>query len=189
MKSKLLIIISILGIIFCIFFAVHVWALSSIGQKYEDNQNISMNLQSDMIKSEQLANFQKSLKKSSEEKNALLALFIKNDDIPNFIQSLETIMKNLKIVGTTKSVAERAVPELTSSGKDELLISFEAEGSYSNLMQFVDILENLPYKSYISTATLIKEDSGAIAKPLKTIPWKLDLTLNIVKINNVQPPK
>ena len=187
MKSKLLIVSLLLGIILCVFFALHIWELSSIAQKYDDNQNISMNLQNDTIKSQQLANFQKSLKKSSEEKDALLALFIKNDDIPNFIQSLETIMKNLKITGTTKSVSERVVPELTSSGKNELLISFEAEAPYSNLMQFVDILENLPYKSYISTATITKEDSGQVlgvtTKPSKSSLWKLDVTLNIVKIN------
>lgn len=192
MKQKFLIISSIFGILICSFFAIHVWALSSIGQKYDNTQDLSNNLQTDMFKNQQLTNLKRSLKKAGEQKDALLALFIKDDDIPNFIQSLETIMKNLKISGTTKSVSERVVPELKSFGKNELVISFEAEAPYSNLMQFVSILENLPYKSYISLVTLTKEDSvqtSGTIKSSKSNLWKLNLTLNIVKIKTVSNSK
>ncbi len=193
MRSKLLIIFSVLGIIVCVFFAIHVWALSTIGQKFDDIQNLSNNVQSDIIKNQQLNNLKRNLKNASEQKAALLAVFIKDDDIPNFIQSLEVIMKNFKVSGTTKSVSEKNVPTLNSAGKDELLISFEAEAPYQNLMQFISILESLPYKSYISSVTLVKENSGLTSatdiKSSKTNLWKLDLTLNIVKIKIAKPTK
>lgn len=191
MKTKFFIISLVVGVIICILAVVHLFAISQIGKNYDDTQNISDSLQNDMIKNQQLSNLKKSFKNAGEENVALMAIFIKNDDIPSFIQSLETIMKNLKIVGSTKSVSERTLPELTPSGKNELLVSFEAEAPYSNLMQFVSILESLPYKSYISSATIIKEASGqvagATAKPPKTNLWKLNLTLNIVKIVSTQP--
>ena len=73
MKSKFLIISLVIGIIICIFFAVHVWAISTIGQKYDDAQNLSNNVQSDLIKNQQLTNLKKSLKNVTEDNIALSA--------------------------------------------------------------------------------------------------------------------
>ena len=189
MKTKLLITSSIIGIIVCFLFGLHVWAISQIGQNYDSNQNNFGNVQNDLIKNQQLNNLKRSLKNAGQEKDALLALFINNDDIPNFIQSIETVMQNLKINGTTKSVSERSLPELTAASKDELVVSFEAEATYPKLMQLVEILENLPYKSYLSQVNLTKEDlsqtSSTNVKSTVTGLWKLSLTLNVVK--NVVP--
>ncbi|MFA6463956.1 MAG: hypothetical protein WCV55_03035 [Candidatus Paceibacterota bacterium] len=193
MKKKLIIISSIVGTMALVFFAVHIWVISKIEQKYSDTQNLSGNLQMDIIKNQQLSNLRRKIKNFSEQNKELLALFIKDDDIPNSIQSLETIMRNLKITGNTKSVSEINVPELKSALKNELLITFEAEAPYSNLMQFISILENLPYRSYISSVSIVKETPvqslGQTTKSAKNDLWKLNLTLNIVKTMASQTTK
>ncbi|MEI8338096.1 MAG: hypothetical protein WCF92_03045 [bacterium] len=193
MKIRLIIISSIVGTIALIFMLGHIWMISTIEKRYTDTQNLAGNLQLDAMKTQQLSNLKKDIKNFNDKNMALLDLFIKEDDIPNFIESLETIMKNQKVIGVTKSISEASVPELTSASKDQLVISFEAEAPYPNLMQFVSILENLPYKSYISSATLTKETSaqnlGKDLKSTKVNLWKLNLTLNVVKIKTISPAK
>ncbi len=193
MKTKLIIISSIAGITIFVFFIAHIWAVYTIEEKYNNTQDLSGNLQIDAIKNQQLSSLKKKIKNFSEQSKALVSLFIKDDDIPDSIQSLETIMKNLKITGTTKSVSERDVPELKSASKNELVIAFEAEAPYSNLMQYISILENLPYKSYISSASIVKESStqtiDQTSKNIRKDLWKLNLTLNIVKIKTIKASK
>ena len=193
MKRKLIIISSIVGIGILIFLGINVWAIYTIGEKYNSTQDLSGNLQMDTIKNKHLSSLQKKIKNFSDQNKELMTLFIKDDDIPNSIQSLEVIMKNLKIAGITKSVSERDVPELKLASKNELVITFEAEAPYSNLMQYISILENLPYKSYISSASIVKETSvqsiDQIPKNIRKDLWKLNLTLNIVKNKTIKSSK
>ena len=89
-----------------------------------------------------------------KEREAIEAVFLKEDDLIRLIKGLESIGESsgvsLKIsaISADKSAASKPV------------ISFSAQGTFEQLFQYLYFLENLPYLITINKVSFQKEEDG-----------------------------
>lgn len=182
MKKKITILIFLI-ITFCILVGLYVWLVLKIQNTLASVEGFYSDIALSQTKDTSLQNLNRNSRTIIKEDAEIQSLFVQDQSAPDFIQSIETMMQDLKIDGAIKSVSNEQEPELTPLSKDELEVSIEADSSYSNLLNFVSLLENLPYKSYVTSVSLQKntetdQKTGAVIIT-KNAPWILDVTLNV----------
>ncbi len=162
---------------------LYVWLVLKIQNTLASVEGFYSDIALSQTKDTSLQNLNRNSRTIIKEDAEIQSLFVQDQSAPDFIQSIETMMQDLKIDGAIKSVSNEQEPELTPLSKDELEVSIEADSSYSNLLNFVSLLENLPYKSYVTSVSLQKntetdQKTGAVIIT-KNAPWILDVTLNV----------
>lgn len=109
--------------------------------------------------------------KDSEDARAELAkLFLQDkNDVIAFLQTIEDLAPTLGLELSTKSIS---TPK-AEAGREIIKITFAYKGDKSSVVDFTQIIENIPYYSYISSLRL-REISGQ--------EWEGTMDLTIEKI-------
>lgn len=85
------------------------------------------------------------------ERGELLSYVLVKDDVPTFITKLEGYASEQGVLVETSNLRER-----DGEVFNELLLTLEMSGSKKALVQFYQILESLPYHSYVSSLSLTR---------------------------------
>jgi len=111
----------------------------------------------------------------------LRTLFIPEESIADFIQVIESLMKERSLVGSVDAVSVSESPELAKVGKQYLQMTLSASGGFNDVMKFEGLLEKLPYKVTIDSVTLnyVAKEKGEVSKGG---PWRLVVMQKVVVI-------
>lgn len=154
MSQKHIIPISVLGLL--VLTALALWIF--IGAKSHSFKAEAMAIETDLAtKTTQdayLGSVRNALRGSKAELAAIEGRFIGKDDIPEFINMLESRASSTGVLADFGSIS--VVP--TESGSGMLKIHMTGSGSWSEVTSFIARLESLPYASKIESATFSNLD-------------------------------
>jgi len=107
--------------------------------------------------------------------------FVESDDVVGFINLLEQKAKGQGTsIETTDVSIEEALGDLLYG--EVLKISLTVKGSWNNVMQYLNLVESLPYDIWITNTNLaLKRNTDSENDNL--YHWEADLTLLVLKHN------
>lgn len=149
MSQKHLITISVLSLLALGSLALWVF----IGVKAHSLKDEAVSIESDMAtktsESAYLNSVRNVLKSSKSDLAAINSRFIDKDGVPSFIDLLERKAKTAGVQADFGSI----VITPADAGGGTLKLSMTGSGTWSNIIQFISVLESLPYASRIETAS------------------------------------
>jgi len=94
-----------------------------------------------------------------KDQSLLDSLFVPNDKVADFIQSIESLADTS---GVTHTISLDIQPDssLSSYNKELLQFHMTTSGTWKNSIRFISLLENTPYKLYIGSVELSQDTGG-----------------------------
>lgn len=115
------------------------------------------------------------LKNTLENFQMLDALFVKHDEVADFLQEVENLAKStglsVKIIGVSKKDISKV-----SSNKEYLLVTASTRGDFQNTIKFMRLLELLPRKIGLDKVIL----KGAEGEKGESI-WDFQMSFYLIK--------
>ena len=147
------------------------FAFRFISNKNLQAVELSKNIQEKINQEENLTKFKKVIQETNE-KNALLKSYIVDQDrIDQLVTYLEAKGDSVGVPIQIKNV------DVSTINPNTISLSFDGEGAFSNVMNLVWIMENLPYSVNINSISLSSDASGK---------WKLNMKLDVTSNQTIQ---
>jgi len=129
-------------------------------------------------KDEQLAVVRAALRESSATLGELETIFIPEDSVSSFIDSLETLATR---EGVTINLGSLSIdPVAGSTVAKQLRVRASTAGSWRNVLSFTSALESLPQAVVVQTAAFNKELDADPSHPSSTTRWNAVLDISIL---------
>lgn len=116
-----------------------------------------------------------------EEINKIDSYFVEADDVVGFINLLEQRAKDQNVSVETTNVSIEEPPEDLLYG-EILEVSVLVTGSWNSVMQYIHLIENLPYDIWI-TSTNLSLERDTDTEEEEVFHWEADVTLRVLKHN------
>ena len=112
---------------------------------------------------------------TAPERSELQGYILDRDAVPAFITELETMAAEQGVALETSNLQERAGEQY-----DELVVSIEISGSRNALLRVYELIESLPYHSYVSKTSMVRDSNRVTG----ATTWQsgVELTLSIHKL-------
>lgn len=137
------------GVLFVLFGGVYAAAFYFVKKEVGQSSLIlEQSAQADMRRAN-LQTFKKTLEESADKRAELNALFLTPEDVIDFIGNIEGW-------GTTIGV-KTTLSGLKEEGGERLSFSVQAEGTFEKVMNFIELLENIPYDAHIDNVNLVNQ--------------------------------
>ena len=120
------------------------------------------------------------VKDTEGERQQLSSLLLANGSEVDFIEKIESLAKKSNLTENTSNVSQVAG---SVAGTKILQLSIGISGSWSDVMYFLNQLENLPYEIHIPSVSL-SEQGGSASSNSKLKPsniWSGGLSLNVIE--------
>ena len=115
------------------------------------------------------------LKNTLENFQMLDALFVKHEEVADFLQEVEILAKStglsIKIIGVSKKDIAGI-----SSNKEYLLVTASTQGDFKNTMKFMRLLELLPRKIGFDKV-ILKSEKGEKGESV----WEFQMSFYLIK--------
>lgn len=133
-----------------------------------------------------LQEIEMNLRKTISYGDRISILFLKQESIVEFIQTVEGLMSSVGVQGSVDSVVEETSDELSGLNKEKLQVVVSATGNWSGLVNLLGLLEKLPYKSTVNSFSLInekvKQEKGDTKQSdIKVWQLKVNITVWVIK--------
>lgn len=138
--------------------------------KFEEAENIT-------VRANQT---EKILLETEEARNRVNGFILSDDEVVGFIESLESLAKDIGLEETTEAVSDTAYPGFDAKKWNGLQIVLSVRGSWSRVYQFLSLLENLPYQTTL-LRVVIEKAGGAEGLESPGAEWKGDFTIQVLK--------
>jgi hypothetical protein len=158
---------------------------------------VDVKTEADQVKSkyDRLVAFHNSDQSDVDDKKRLLNYFVPANGAVDFITSFEQMAQGIGLKFNTVSLDSEQVAELSSQNKELLHVVFETNGSWNSTMQFLSLVESLPYAVQIVGAGLegaagspslvgSETPNGVVTNKVNLGYWRLLLNIKIVKIKD-----
>lgn len=132
-------------------------------------------------KDEQLSSVRIALRESSDTLEKIDDVFINEDEISSFIDSLETLASDYGVSISIGSISVEAIPNISVS--KQLRIRISSSGSWRNLVSFMAQLETLPKAVVVQKFALNKDTSSTESKNT-TRPWNATFDISALILSN-----
>lgn len=143
LKENILAIILLLT--FILLIGVSFLLYSSLQKAEEKVSTLKTSIRESEARNTELDLIKINLKNTLENFQMLNALFVKHEEVADFLQDVESLAKasglSVKIIGVSK----KDIPGI-SSNKEYLLVTASSQGDFKNTMKFMRLLELLPRK-------------------------------------------
>lgn len=136
----------------------------------------------------ELQRVEHNLKSTLGNKDRLTALFVSEDSVVDFIELLESMMKEYGIDGAVDSVAESPKVGEEVGSKATLNVTLNLSGGWNSLLKFTALMEVLPYRSTIDTlrfSYITASNADGNAKPGYKPGWNERVTLHVLMVKSV----
>ncbi len=189
MKNKLNILIVLVLLIAASSAGLYFYFYNSLGVYQRETEDLRAKTKTLDATLGNLDIIEQNLKGTVENGDRIAALFLGQDSIVDFIQTIESVMKDVGVSGSVDSVVEQSFPELDASGKEKINMVISAEGDWSGLVNLLGLLERLPYKSTVNSFSLRYADVMVEATKKKaastTKVWQLKVNLDVWAIKKI----
>ena len=166
--------LSISFIVLLIFCSLFLFLFREIKNNIKISKESEVNLQKELVKREEMKNFDISFKTIKEDKDLFETHFVQSSDIVPFLNKIEKMASSVGIK-TEVSLIE------VSKDNTGLLLEMKVIGSFSQIYKFLTLLENSSYElEFISVdmRSLVKEDINK--KNIKKIEWEANLKIKLI---------
>lgn len=177
--SKTITFIIISSTVFVLSFGVCLFIYLEINNTKEKVILLSREVIEKNQKNNELEAIRRNLKATLSDNARLASFFVPHDSVADFIQTAETLGKKSGLIISTKKVESESSVELDQFDKEILSIIMDTEGSWSDTMQFIGLLSNLPYKISISSLVLESLDKS---EKKGGAGWQGSINFNVIKI-------
>lgn len=169
-KTKNIFLIAISFFVFSVLLLIGVlYQMNRVASQYKEKLLvIEKNLEQEQVYN----SLEFTIQSSRVERAQLEEYILTKDDTISFLTEIEQMSRNLGIVLRTKSLEEGKVE---GSVYDDLRMAFDVEGTMSQLENFVQLLELLPYHGQVQRVNFNKVEgeelfSGDIIITISLIP-------------------
>lgn len=150
-KTRILTIItSALAIIFVSgYFIIH----KNIDKKFKELEGVKKEI---IIANNRFLHIknQNQLLSSDSDEDVLNALFLKEDKVVDFIENIEGFDS---VFGTNTSITKLDEVENILTGNSEISLTIKSTGSFDQLIQISQLLENIPLEVSFTSSELVQE--------------------------------
>jgi hypothetical protein len=136
---------------------------------------------------DELAKIKENLKDTLGTEDRLRSLFVASDAIVDFIQVLEEVMKTAGVQGGVEDVTEVTTPELDAAGKKELHLSLVVTGPWNSILKLESLVENIPYRSTINSASMQYKEGDKGASWQETVMLTVIVDKSPEELNKAAP--
>ncbi len=140
------------GVLFVLFGGVYAAAFYFVKKEVGQSSLIlEQSAQADMRRAN-LQTFKKTLEETANKRSELDALFLTPEDVIDFIGNIEGWGTAIGVKTTLSGLREE--------GGKSLSFSVQAEGTFERVMNFIELLENIPYDAHINSVNLVNQGGG-----------------------------
>lgn len=175
-KTKRTLVISIL--VFVIVFSVDLFFVFSIYKQRDTVAKMREDFMIELKKEKQLSSIKNTIKMTEKEQTNLNLCFIANNEVVDFIKSIETMSKNAGVSMNIRSVGVGDTETIRESSIEILIIEFIIGGSWSNTHNFLSLIENSTYEITINQMSINKISDSMTGKET----WKSVFVIKAIKI-------
>lgn len=178
--------IVILFVLFIFYFFIH----SEVGRLYGEMKTIRENIAEGLAKDKELDLIKSDIKNTLGDYERINSFFVSSDGLVDFIQYVENMGKEAGVSVLTRSVTNKNGSQNNPSEnypegfKEEIIISFDVYGSLKNNLNFLDLIEHLPYKISVLGASFEKIDQKTTEKDVpvdKNFDYKSNISISVIK--------
>ncbi len=163
-------IFSILGIVLSI--GIFLYGINLIRNTTKKTSDILTKTEEIVKKNSELSTIKKTISATEEDRAKLLTYFVTDKGIVAFLEYLESLGE---ITNTDASI--RAV-DLDKDG-NFVTVSISSTGSYSNLVRFSKLIENMPYRIEVQNFAFVARES--LAEDGSDISnWEVNITIKLI---------
>lgn len=174
-KLKENIIVIILLSSFLLLIGLSFFLYSSLQKTEEKVSTLKNSIRESEARNTELDLIKINLKNTLENFQMLDALFVKHEEVADFLQEVEILAKNtglsIKIIGVSKKDIAGI-----SSNKEYLLVTASTQGDFKNTMKFMRLLELLPRKIGFDKV-ILKSEKGEKGEPI----WEFQMSFYLIK--------
>lgn len=175
-KTKRILVILIL--IFLVVFSLDVFFVFSIFKERDVVAEMRADFIIELKKEKQLGSIKNIIKTTEKEQTNLNLCFVANNEVVNFIKSVEMISKNTGVSMSIKSVGAGETEMIKEIPVETLTIEFMIEGSWANTHNFLSAIEDSVYKITIDQMFINKISDKTTGKGI----WKSVFVIKAIKI-------
>lgn len=182
--------IVILFILNLIVFGLYYYLLMDTKRIDVDTSSKLNQINLDALKREQLQSVKNLLDETKTQRNKISNLFIQADGSVEFIEMIESLSKTASTKLIIESVGIDTQKTKIGSSTESIRLALKTEGLWINVVHFLNILENLPFKISFDTVVLDRNSevlSSTSSKTKEKSPsyWKGSFSFSVLKIKNV----
>ena len=179
-KKKTTIVFGLSIFIALLAIVVFVFFLKIIKNKNQHTSAVLTTLENKITKKANILTLKKKITELEDTRTAIDGYFVNSSRIDSFINYLENLGSS-----AGSSLEVRSV-EISTKEEHTVLGEISIRGSFSDVMQTIALVENIPYQIHVTSIYLNKDtEREAVEAPgkekvLKPLMWQADVSFNIL---------
>jgi hypothetical protein len=139
---------------------------------------------------------------TSDEKDKISSYIVQGGDSVSFITNMENLASSQGVQYATDKIETKNTPDLDTSNKELLSVTFSVQGNWSAVYKFLRLVESMPYAFILERVTLTTDKSGSMLSfksdqrssassttvdtvgSMQSGIWKMVLVFNVVKVKD-----
>lgn len=180
-RTTILFIISIIATLLSV--GVFVFFFKVIKNKNEHTAVVMTTLEDKVLEKKNASELVKKMTQVDTIKSTLNGYFVDSASIDSFVNYLESLGVNSNTIVSVKSV------EVSKTESNILLVQLSTEGNFSNVMQTVKLLENMPYKVSIQqiffnkNTKVVTDAAQPKEKPKEISDWEANVSFSVLLLS------
>ncbi len=126
------------------------------------------------------------LSKKTVEIEKVSGYFLTDDEVVGFLEELESLATRVGVDESTDLVSGAGYPGLDGAKWEGLQVTLSANGSWTEIYQFLSLLERLPYRADLIRAVVEKVSSPTPSEKARG-DWKGSFTIKVLKSEESLP--
>jgi Tfp pilus assembly protein PilO len=177
-KSTLIFYLSILTALLTV--GVFIFFFRIIKNKNEHTSAVLTVLENKIIKKENINTLEKKVAELEATRQAIEGYFVNSNNIDSFINYLE------KLGTSARTQLEVENVEISTVEKNTVLVKLSVKGTFTDVMQTVTLIENIPYQIHFTSVYLSKNTQSVTSKVgdkekvTTTSVWQADVSFKIL---------
>lgn len=175
--KKVLALVVLLNVALLAVLVFFFFAIKSKNETISRNENI---IETALAERGKIATLKTLVEETHKDREKLDSFLVDKEKIVEFLESVENLAKNERLSIGIGSLEERT-DSASGVAVPTLNLSIDSSGSWSNVIKFLHLMENLPYHLSISKVNL-RTDEGGARKRGEAI-WSVTFDVSVRKNN------
>lgn len=173
--------IIILSTLNLVFFSLCLYFLIDIKKIDKTVSSRLTQIESEIRLDEALRSIKIMMNETKKEREQITLILVQPDSTVDFIESVESFGRVAGVKLEIESVGVDNVKDKKASTTESLSLSLKTEGSWSNIIHLLSLLENMPHKISFDNVRLgkVSEESSS-----NTSYWDGNFSFSVLKMKN-----
>lgn len=177
---KTLLISSIVFALIAVAFAIFLSIL--IDRGLENVAKIDQDIANEEVQKKNVESVEKVLEKTKESRDELATYILQDANIVSIVETIEKLGEKNSLAVTITGLEAEDSFEAKAGTINNVKMHVDAKGNWSNLLTFMILVENIPYKSTIDSVILRKSTLESSVSDKSLPGWSLGFNIKLLKI-------